>query len=71
MDWAVLKKILIVMLSIISAYILASIITDVLLSFIHLSNAAEAVAGLIVFGLLFFSILQGIEKLTGIGFFRF
>jgi hypothetical protein len=70
-DASALKKIVVLILSIIFAYFLANIVTSALLRIVRLSGAAESVAGLILFGILFFSILQGIEKLTGTGIFRF
>jgi hypothetical protein len=71
MDAAMLRQAGIIIVSILCAYLLADVLANALLRILHLSGAAGAVAGLIVFGILFFSILQGIERLTGTGIFRF
>ena len=71
MDTTVLKKAGIMLVTIICAYLLADVLTNMLLSMVHISGAAGAVAGLILFGILFFSILEGIERLTGVGILRF
>ena len=71
MDRSLVRQAGILLLSILCAYFLADILTGVFLALFHLSGAAAGVAGLIVFGILFFSILEGIGRLTGTGIFGF
>jgi hypothetical protein len=71
MDVVSFKKIAEIILGILVAYLLANILTHTLLSVFRISGPAGAVVGLILFGVIFFSLLQSIWKLTGIGFFRF
>ena len=61
----------VIVLSILCSFFIADILTNALLRSVRLSPGAGAVAGLIVFGILFFSLLHLIEKLTGICIFRF
>jgi hypothetical protein len=71
MDVPSLKRIIGVVLGLLAAFFLANLLTTIFLRLSGISGGAGAVAGLVIFGVVFISILQGIEKLTGIGFFRF
>jgi hypothetical protein len=71
MELSTLKRAGVIVMSILCSFFIADLLTNALIRAVGLSAGSGAVAGLIVFGILFFSILQLIEKLTGTGIFRF
>ena len=71
METTPVKRGIVLLAGMIVAYILANIFTSALLSPFRLDEATRAVAGFLLFAILFLLILKGIEKVSGMAFFAF
>lgn len=62
---------IVIIVGMIAAFFLANVITFALLSPFRMDDAVRAVAGFLLFAVIFLLIIRGIEKITGMVMFAF
>jgi hypothetical protein len=71
MDSATVKKWVLFFIGILCAILIANTLSNAIVAAVQLTGPAGFIIGFVLYAVFFFGVLYGIEKITGILFFRF